>query len=186
MNILFAVVDAIKDNINAFFVKKEPVDSEQTEQETVPSNEESLEDLLEKEKIKSDEIGKNCIKLSSEFSKTVRKMNIVESNLSDAKEQLRQEKEKNETFQDLSVKHAKLSDDFSTTVKRMNIVESNLSDATEQLRQADTINTAFQNTVDAKDTELKEAAANKKQIAEDLKEAQITVKELKKAALEVE
>lgn len=88
--------------------------------------------------------------------------------------------------QDLSEKYAKLSDDFSVTAKRKDLVETDLRDTESLLEQEIKKNEAYQTTVDEKDTELKEAAVDKKQVADDLKVAQTTIKKLEKAALETE
>lgn len=59
-------------------------------------------------------LSKKHAKLSDDFSTTVKRMNLVETDLSDRDEQLRQEKEKNEAFrntvddQDAEIKQMKL------------------------------------------------------------------------------
>lgn len=90
--------------------------------------------------------------------------------------------------QNLSERYTKLSDDFSETAKRNVLIETDLADTKEilvaaeellidkkeLLRQADEKLETFQNTVDDKDTELRQTAA-------DLKIAQTTIKKMEKA-----
>ena len=128
MNIFYAVRDAIKDNLRAFAsISGSKKTEKSVQKENIPSAENSPDPKLASEKtaIQLEKLQEVAFekerkefqaiseKLGNDFSETVKRMNLVETDLVDTKEllrqekeslveikeQLRQEQEKNEAFQ---------------------------------------------------------------------------------------
>jgi len=169
MNIFYAVVDAIKDNVRALSNKRkhhEPV-QEKSEDAAVLAAEAIIdhvdlslltEELKEKEAL----IAKNLVKTKE---------------LKEAKADLEIK------YQGLNEKYSKLSVDFSETTKRKDIVEADLLDTQEKLRQETEKVEAFQNSIKDNDIMITEMSEKKKQAEIDLKTAQTELTKLKKTVV---
>jgi chromosome segregation ATPase len=170
MNIFYAVVDAVKDNVRAFSNRKKhhnPV-QEKPEDATIPATDEVVEIV-------------DSSLLASELEE---KEILITKNLEKIKK-LKEAKTALETkYQGLNEKYSKLTTDFSETAKRNDILDKDLTEAKEQLRQEKEKVVAFQGSIDDNDKMITEMSKAKKQAEDALTLAQTELKKLKKVAPE--